>query len=59
MLIGASGLASLKQCLEENLDVVCFDQEPQVGGLWRYVPQGSEEKHSSVYMSTIINTSKQ
>ncbi|KAI9091464.1 flavin monooxygenase-like protein [Phlyctochytrium arcticum] len=70
---GASGLAALKQCLEENLDVVCFDQEPQVGGLWRYVPQSSSlpnggtgaggeevgDVHSSVYMSTIINTSKE
>ncbi|KNC96124.1 uncharacterized protein SPPG_08512 [Spizellomyces punctatus DAOM BR117] len=56
---GASGLAALKQCLEEKLDVVCFDQEPQVGGLWRYVPHGGDETHSSVYMSTIINTSKE
>ncbi|KAI8819123.1 flavin-containing monooxygenase [Fimicolochytrium jonesii] len=56
---GASGLASLKECLAEGLDVVCFDQEPQVGGLWRYVPQGGDDTHSSVYMSTIINTSKE
>ncbi|KAI8908215.1 flavin monooxygenase-like protein [Powellomyces hirtus] len=56
---GASGLAALKEALAEDLDVVCFDQEPQVGGLWRYVPQAAEEMHSSVYMSTIINTSKE
>ncbi|RKO85883.1 flavin monooxygenase-like protein, partial [Blyttiomyces helicus] len=57
---GASGLAAIKQCVEEGLDVVCFDQEPHVGGLWRYVPhREGEEPHSSVYQSTIINTSKE
>ncbi|KAI8593800.1 flavin monooxygenase-like protein [Geranomyces variabilis] len=60
---GASGLASLKECLAENLDVVCFEQDSHVGGLWRYVPSASgatgEDTHSSVYMSTIINTSKE
>ncbi|KAJ3156111.1 Cyclopentanone 1,2-monooxygenase (CPMO) [Geranomyces michiganensis] len=66
---GASGLASLKECLAEHLDVVCFEQDSQVGGLWRYVPNasggggggggGGDDVHSSVYMSTIINTSKE
>ncbi|KAJ3189992.1 hypothetical protein HDU85_000283 [Gaertneriomyces sp. JEL0708] len=58
---GASGLAAVKQCLEEGLEVVCFDQEPAVGGLWRYVPKNAadEDVHSSLYASTIINTSKE
>ncbi|KAL2911759.1 hypothetical protein HK105_208762 [Polyrhizophydium stewartii] len=56
---GASGLAALKECLAEGLDVVCFDQEPQLGGLWRYVPaRDGDDPHSSLYESTVINTSK-
>ncbi|KAI8917961.1 flavin-binding monooxygenase-like-domain-containing protein [Entophlyctis helioformis] len=57
---GASGLSAIKECIAEGLDVVCFDQEPQVGGLWRYVPaREGEDPHSSVYESTVINTSKE
>lgn len=53
---GASGLTAIKCCLEENLEPVCFEQEHFVGGLWRYT---DDERHSSVYKSTVINTSKE
>ncbi|KAI8602563.1 flavin monooxygenase-like protein [Dissophora ornata] len=60
---GASGLAALKECLDEKelLDVVGFEQEKHLGGLWRYVEISKENPnpHSSVYKSTIINTSKE
>ncbi|KAI9334503.1 flavin-binding monooxygenase-like-domain-containing protein [Zopfochytrium polystomum] len=58
---GASGLTAIKECREMGLDVVCFEAEPHVGGLWRYVPvreATGEEAHSSLYQSTVINNSK-
>ncbi|KAG0235846.1 hypothetical protein BGW41_000638 [Actinomortierella wolfii] len=60
---GASGLAAIKECLDakDHIDVVCFEAEPKVGGLWRFVEPTADNKnpHSSVYRSTIINTSKE
>ncbi|KAF9992795.1 Cyclopentanone 1,2-monooxygenase (CPMO), partial [Modicella reniformis] len=60
---GSSGLVAIKECLMEpdHLEVVCFEQEPHIGGLWRYmdVTKENPNPHSSVYKSTIINTSKE
>ncbi|KAJ3203124.1 Cyclopentanone 1,2-monooxygenase (CPMO) [Dinochytrium kinnereticum] len=60
---GASGLAAIKECREQGLDVVCFEAEPHVGGLWRYVPSKDpttgEDAHSSVYQSAVMNSSKE
>ena len=33
---GVSGLAAIKNCLEEGLDVVCCDRRQEIGGLWIY-----------------------
>ncbi|KAG0349259.1 Cyclopentanone 1,2-monooxygenase (CPMO) [Podila humilis] len=60
---GASGLAAIKECLDEpdHIEVVGFEQENYLGGLWRYVEvsEANPNPHSSVYKSTIINTSKE
>ena len=53
---GASGLTSIKCCKDEGLEPVCFEQEASIGGLWYFT---EEERHSSVYRSTVINTSKE
>lgn len=53
---GASGLTCIKCCKEEGLEPVCFEQEDSMGGLWYFT---EEERHSSVYRSTVINTSKE
>ena len=53
---GASGLTCIKCCKDEGLEPVCFEQEDSIGGLWYYT---DEERHSSVYKSTVINTSKE
>ncbi|KAH6565051.1 hypothetical protein BASA50_009942 [Batrachochytrium salamandrivorans] len=56
---GASGLAAVKECLAQGLDVVCFDQEPNIGGLWRYkLLRDGQDTCSSIYESTIMNSSK-
>lgn len=60
LLIGPSGLAAIKQCLDDKLDVICFEKNPHIGGLWKYVEiNGDEDPHSSVYKSVIINTCKE
>lgn len=53
---GASGLTCIKCCKDESLEPVCFEQEDAIGGLWYFT---EEERHSSVYRSTVINTSKE
>jgi dimethylaniline monooxygenase (N-oxide forming) len=56
---GASGLASVKECLSAGLDVVCYDQDASLGGLWRYSPSCTPDTHSSLYDSTVVHTSKE
>ena len=41
---------------EIGFDVVCFEQEDDIGGLWRFT---ASDTHSSVCKSTVINTSKE
>lgn len=55
---GASGLASIKSCLDEGLEPVCFESSDDIGGLWRY-KENPEPDRASIYHSLIINTSKE
>ncbi|ELV11678.1 Dimethylaniline monooxygenase [N-oxide-forming] 5 [Tupaia chinensis] len=55
---GASGLSSIKCCLEEGLEPVCFERTNDIGGLWRF-QENPEEGRASIYKSVIINTSKE
>uniref|UniRef100_A0A8C9DMG7 Flavin-containing monooxygenase n=1 Tax=Prolemur simus TaxID=1328070 RepID=A0A8C9DMG7_PROSS len=55
---GASGLSSIKCCLEEGLEPVCFERTDDIGGLWRF-QENPEEERASIYKSVIINTSKE
>ncbi|XP_013779337.1 dimethylaniline monooxygenase [N-oxide-forming] 2-like [Limulus polyphemus] len=55
---GPSGLASIKACLEEDLQPVCFEKTNQLGGLWCY-REDDVEGVGSVMKSTITNTSKE
>ena len=54
---GASGLCAIKECIAQGLDVICFEQESGSGGLWR-THSSKKSNHSSVYDSTVCNTSK-
>lgn len=49
---------SIKACLEEGFDVVCFEKTNDIGGLWRYRDEDIEGI-ASVTRSTIINSSKE
>ena len=55
---GASGIGAVKACLDEGLSPVCFEQSPNIGGLWFYrdvVPPGL----GCVSKTTTTNTSKE
>lgn len=54
---GPSGLGAIRQCVDEGLDVVCFERTSEVGGLWYY--RDEVNGVASVARSTIINTSKE
>ncbi|XP_075038778.1 flavin-containing monooxygenase 5-like [Mixophyes fleayi] len=55
---GASGLASIKCCIDEGLEPICFEKSEDIGGLWRY-NNNPEDGRASIYKSVIINTSKE
>ncbi|XP_037354819.1 flavin-containing monooxygenase 5 [Talpa occidentalis] len=55
---GASGLSSIKCCLDEGLEPVCFERSDDIGGLWRF-QEKPEEGRASIYRSVVINTSKE
>ncbi|GMR57542.1 hypothetical protein PMAYCL1PPCAC_27737, partial [Pristionchus mayeri] len=54
---GAAGLPSIRHALLYGFDVVCYEAQGSIGGLWRYKPEESDE--SSVMKSTVINSSKE
>lgn len=33
---GSSGLTSIKCCLDEGLEPVCFESSDDIGGLWKF-----------------------
>ncbi|KAJ8267272.1 hypothetical protein COCON_G00124440 [Conger conger] len=55
---GCTGLASIKCCLDEGLEPVCFESSAELGGLWRY-KERAEPGHCSIYRSVVTNTSKE
>ncbi|CAD5225267.1 unnamed protein product [Bursaphelenchus okinawaensis] len=55
---GVSGLPSIKACVEEGLDVVCYERTSDIGGLWNYRPDLPNDG-GTVMKSTVVNTSKE
>lgn len=55
---GASGLTAVKACLEEGLDVVCYERTDVLAGLWHYT-ETVERGRACVMRSTVINSSKE
>ena len=53
---GVSGLASIKACLEENLDVICYERSSTIGGLWCY--DENKRNVTSCMKCTVMNSSK-
>lgn len=55
---GASGLACIKECLDAQFNVTCYEQVAYTGGLWRFHDEDVDEV-ASVTKATIINSSKE
>ncbi|XP_016898486.1 dimethylaniline monooxygenase [N-oxide-forming] 5-like isoform X3 [Cynoglossus semilaevis] len=55
---GASGLTSIKGCLEEGLEPTCFESSHDIGGVWRF-KENPEPGRANIYESVIINSSKE
>jgi len=55
---GACGLPAIKCCLDEDLEVVCFEAEKDIGGLWNYKDSPRSDQ-STVLRSTITNACKE
>jgi dimethylaniline monooxygenase (N-oxide forming) len=53
--LGASGLVALKNLKEQGFDVVGFERNSYIGGLWKY----SEGDCLSVLKTTVVNISKE
>uniref|UniRef100_A0A1I8ITC8 Flavin-containing monooxygenase n=1 Tax=Macrostomum lignano TaxID=282301 RepID=A0A1I8ITC8_9PLAT len=53
---GPSGLASIKSCLEEGLDCVCYELSDDIGGIWN---TKNPTSNASVYSSCTMISSKQ
>ena len=54
---GASGLPSIKSCLDAGLKPTCFEKQSTFGGVWNY-SDGPRPNVGSVHKSTVTNTSK-
>ncbi|KAG5680244.1 hypothetical protein PVAND_009766 [Polypedilum vanderplanki] len=61
---GAAGICAVKNCLEQGLDVIAFEQSKEIGGTWVYTDKtGKDENgldiHSSMYRSLHTNLPKE
>jgi len=53
---GVSGLAAIKCCRDEGLDVVCFERRNGLGGLWNYTEnvEPGQSNVSRLEMTTLV-----
>lgn len=58
---GISGLLSIKECLDNDFDVICYEKSSTIGGLWRYTDKSNPSNcdQGSVSKTTIANGSKE
>ena len=55
---GSAGLTAIKSCIEEGLQVVCYEKTTDIAGLWFY-RSDPPEGVGRVQKNTITNTSKE
>ncbi|KAL1468916.1 hypothetical protein MTO96_041168, partial [Rhipicephalus appendiculatus] len=56
---GCCGITAVKACLEEGLDVVCFEKASNCGGLWWYREETPGSGTGTVMRFTVANSSKE
>ncbi|WP_109298854.1 NAD(P)/FAD-dependent oxidoreductase [Aquimarina sp. AU474] len=52
---GPSGITAIKNLIDKDVEVICYDRNNEVGGNWIY---SEDESHSSVFDTTHIISSK-
>ncbi|XP_039081301.1 dimethylaniline monooxygenase [N-oxide-forming] 4 isoform X1 [Hyaena hyaena] len=55
---GVSGLSSIKCCLDEDLEPICFERSNDIGGLWKFT-ETSKDGMTRVYRSLVTNVCKE
>ncbi|XP_071476242.1 flavin-containing monooxygenase 5-like [Diadema antillarum] len=57
---GVSGLVSIKTCLEEGLEPVCFEQTSDIGGVWNFQEEEGVDPHGPpyIYRGLVTNVCK-
>ncbi|XP_055275625.1 dimethylaniline monooxygenase [N-oxide-forming] 4 isoform X1 [Moschus berezovskii] len=55
---GVSGLSSIKCCLDEHLEPICFERSNDIGGLWKFT-ETSKDGMTRVYKSLVTNVCKE
>ncbi|KAF0553692.1 dimethylaniline monooxygenase N-oxide-forming 5-like [Gigaspora margarita] len=57
---GIAGLPAIKQCLDNDLIPICFEQNSFIGGLWRNENcEKNKDPYSTIYKGVLTNTSKE
>lgn len=56
--VGVFGLVVMKYCLEEGLELICFEKDDDVGGFWNYYDV-FKDGYLSLYNLCSINISKE
>ncbi|XP_077995897.1 dimethylaniline monooxygenase [N-oxide-forming] 2-like [Glandiceps talaboti] len=56
---GVAGLTSIKSCLEDGLEPVCYERHDRIGGLWNYSDVIQTDQGAAVYHSVVTNNSKE
>ncbi|XP_071498266.1 flavin-containing monooxygenase 1-like [Diadema antillarum] len=57
---GVSGLVSVKACLEEGMEPVCYERNDELGGIWVFREKNpKDQKDAGIYDGLVTNSSKE
>lgn len=56
---GVSGITSTKACLEQGMDVTCYEMHNDIGGIWYYTEHSRPDEGATVYDFLMTNTSRE
>ncbi|CAG5129463.1 unnamed protein product [Candidula unifasciata] len=55
---GAAGIATLKECLKQGFEPVCYELDSDVGGIWCKKDYSQPTNTPAVWNNLIMNSSK-
>ncbi|XP_077994976.1 dimethylaniline monooxygenase [N-oxide-forming] 2-like [Glandiceps talaboti] len=56
---GVAGLTSIKSCLEDGHEPVCYERHDKLGGIWNYDDKLRPGQGAALYRSVVTNNSKE